>query len=105
MGGGDHGRLGAGPDPILDERLPLLVVAIVFVFAIFGVRFFQLQILRGEELKGVAQGNALGQGDAAAQESEDNDGAYHEADAAHLHERQQNDLAKQRQVLAGGDDG
>jgi penicillin-binding protein 2 len=59
MAGGDHGRLGAGPDPILDERLPLLVAVIVVVFAIFGVRFFQLQILRGEEFKGVAQGNAV----------------------------------------------
>jgi penicillin-binding protein 2 len=59
MAGGDHGRLGAGPDPILDERLPLLVAAILVVFVIFGVRFFQLQILRGEELKGIAQGNAV----------------------------------------------
>ena len=59
MGGGDHGRLGAGPDPILDERLPLLVALILVVFVTFGVRFFQLQILRGEELKGVAQGNAV----------------------------------------------
>ena len=59
MGGGDHGRLGAGPDPILDERLPLLVVTILLVFAIFGVRFFQLQILRGEEFEGIAQGNAV----------------------------------------------
>jgi penicillin-binding protein 2 len=59
MAGGDHGRLGAGPDPILDERLLLLIAAIVVVFAIFAVRFFQLQILRGEEFKGVAQGNAV----------------------------------------------
>lgn len=59
MGRNDHGRIGAGPDPILDERLPLLIAAIVFVFAIFGVRFFQLQILRGEEFRGVAQGNAV----------------------------------------------
>ena len=59
MGGGDHGRLGAGPDPILDERLPLLVALILLVFVAFGVRFFQLQILQGEELKGVAQGNAV----------------------------------------------
>ncbi len=59
IGGNDHGRLGAGPDPILDERLPFLVAAILFVFAIFGMRFFQLQILRGEEFRGVAQGNAV----------------------------------------------
>jgi penicillin-binding protein 2 len=59
MAGSDHGRLGAGPDPILDERLPLLVAAMLAVFVVFGVRFFQLQILRGEELKGIAQGNAV----------------------------------------------
>jgi len=59
MAGGDHGRLGAGPDPILEERFTLLVAAMLFVFLIFGVRFFQLQILRGEELKGIAQGNAV----------------------------------------------
>jgi penicillin-binding protein 2 len=59
MAGGDHGRLGAGPDPILDERFTLLVAAMLVVFLIFGVRFFQLQILQGEELKGVAQGNAV----------------------------------------------
>ncbi len=59
MAGSDHGRLGAGPDPILEERFTLLVAAMLFVFLIFGVRFFQLQILRGEELKGIAQGNAV----------------------------------------------
>ncbi len=59
MGVGDHGRLGAGPDPILEKRLPLLVAVILLVFGIFGVRFFQLQILRGEELGGIAQGNAV----------------------------------------------
>jgi penicillin-binding protein 2 len=59
IGGGDHGRLGAGPDPVLEERLPFLLALILLVFAAFGVRFFQLQILRGEELKGIAQGNAV----------------------------------------------
>jgi penicillin-binding protein 2 len=59
IGGGDHGRLGAGPDPILEERLPFLVVLILLVFGVFGVRFFQLQILRGEELNSIAQGNAV----------------------------------------------
>src|SRR5262245_55798133 len=55
----DHGRLGAGPDPILEERLPYLVAVMLLVFGIFGVRFFQLQILRGEELQGIAKGNAV----------------------------------------------
>jgi len=59
MGMGDHGRLGAGPDPILEERIPYLVAVILLVFGIFGVRFFQLQILRGEELEGIAKGNAV----------------------------------------------
>jgi penicillin-binding protein 2 len=59
MGTGDHGRLGAGPDPILEERLPYLVAVILLVFGLFGVRFFQLQILRGEEFRGFAQGNAV----------------------------------------------
>jgi penicillin-binding protein 2 len=57
--GGDHGRIGAGPDPVLEERLALLVALILLVFGVFGVRLFQFQILRGEELKGIAQGNAV----------------------------------------------
>jgi penicillin-binding protein 2 len=59
IGGRDHGRLAAGPDPVLEERLPLLVAAMLLVFAVFGVRLFQLQILRFEELRGIAQGNAV----------------------------------------------
>ena len=34
MAGGDHGRLGAGPDPILEERFTLLVAALtLMIFA------------------------------------------------------------------------
>ena len=58
-GGGDHGRIGAGPDPILEARLPFLVVAILLVFGLFGVRFFQLQIVQGQEFRGIAEGNAV----------------------------------------------
>jgi penicillin-binding protein 2 len=43
-----RGRLGAGVDASVEERLPLLMVVILLVFGAFVVRLFQLQIIMGE---------------------------------------------------------
>jgi penicillin-binding protein 2 len=43
-----RGRLGAGVDASVEDRLPLLVVVILLVFGAFIVRLFQLQIIMGE---------------------------------------------------------
>jgi len=43
-----RGRLGAGVDPNVEERLPFLMVVILLVFGAFIVRLFQLQIIMGE---------------------------------------------------------
>jgi penicillin-binding protein 2 len=51
--------LGAGPDASIESRLPFAIGIIVLVFGVFVVRLFQLQILQGEELEGIAQGNAV----------------------------------------------
>ncbi len=57
--GSPGGRLGAGPDASIESRLPFVIGIIVFVFIVFVVRLFQLQILQGEELEGIAEGNAV----------------------------------------------
>ena len=59
MQGSPGGRLGTGPDASIESRLPFAVGIIVLVFGVFVVRLFQLQILQGEELEGIAQGNAV----------------------------------------------
>jgi penicillin-binding protein 2 len=43
-----RGRLGAGVDAGVEERLPLLMILILLVFLAFIVRLFQLQIIMGE---------------------------------------------------------
>jgi penicillin-binding protein 2 len=53
------GRLGAGPDTSVNDRLPYVVTLIALVFLVFLLRLFQLQILQGEEFAGIAQGNAV----------------------------------------------
>jgi penicillin-binding protein 2 len=53
------GRLGASPESSIEGRLPVVAALIVLVFAAFGLRLFQLQILQGEELSGIAKGNAV----------------------------------------------
>jgi len=57
--GSPGGRLGAGPDASIESRLPFVIGIIVLVFGVFVVRLFQLQILEGEELRGIARGNAV----------------------------------------------
>lgn len=61
IGGGDAGRgsrLGSGPDASIEGRLLLAAVLMVLVLLAYAVRLFQLQILQGEEFRGIAQGNA-----------------------------------------------
>ena len=43
-----RGRLGAGVDASVEDRLPFLVIVILLVFGAFIVRLFQLQIIMGE---------------------------------------------------------
>jgi penicillin-binding protein 2 len=43
-----RGRLGAGVDASIEERLPFLMIVILLVFGAFIVRLFQLQIIMGE---------------------------------------------------------
>jgi penicillin-binding protein 2 len=43
-----RGRLGAGVDASVEERLPLLMILILLIFLAFIVRLFQLQIIMGE---------------------------------------------------------
>jgi penicillin-binding protein 2 len=57
--GSSGGRLGAGPDASIEGRLPAVIGIIMLVFGVFVVRLFQLQILQGEELEGIAEGNAV----------------------------------------------
>ena len=52
-------RLGAGTDNSVELRLPLVIGVIVLIFGIFVLRLFQLQLLQGEEMKGIAHGNAV----------------------------------------------
>ena len=61
MSGGAGARLGTGPDGAIEDRLPFLVGLVLLVFALFGLRLFQLQILQGEEFEGIAKGNAVRQ--------------------------------------------
>jgi penicillin-binding protein 2 len=43
-------RLGAGVDAAIERRLPFVAAFMVFVFCIFFVRLFQLQLIEGEQL-------------------------------------------------------
>jgi penicillin-binding protein 2 len=55
---GRGGRLGSGPDASIEGRLPLAAALMLLVLVSYAVRLFQLQILQGEEFRGIAQGNA-----------------------------------------------
>jgi penicillin-binding protein 2 len=52
-------RLGGGVDSSIERRMPVVIGMILLVFALFVIRLFQLQVLQGEEMKGIAQGNAV----------------------------------------------
>ena len=56
---GARARLGSGPEVSIDNRLPFLMGVVLLAFGIFVLRLFQLQVLQGEELQGIAQGNAV----------------------------------------------
>jgi len=53
------GRLGAGVDSSVVNRLIFIAVFIVLVFAVFGVRLFQLQVVEGEDLGNRARRNSV----------------------------------------------
>ena len=57
--GSPGGRLRAGPDASIESRLPFAIGIMLLVFGVFVVRLFQLQILQGKELEGIAEGNAV----------------------------------------------
>jgi penicillin-binding protein 2 len=57
--GGQGRRLGAGVDPAVEERVPLLAVLMLLVFAVFAVRLFQLQIIESDALRLRSQRNSV----------------------------------------------
>ena len=60
IGGSERGaRLGSGPDTSIEGRVFFVSGLILLVFGLFVVRLFQLQIVQGEELEGIAQGVSL----------------------------------------------
>jgi penicillin-binding protein 2 len=52
-------RLGAGVDPAVEARLPLLAVLIILAFVVFAVRLFQLQIIESADLRLRSQRNSV----------------------------------------------
>jgi len=59
IGSAHDGRLGAGDEAFLARRVALLAIGIAFVFALFGVRLFQLQIIEGADLRTRSELNAV----------------------------------------------
>jgi len=57
--GGPGRRLGAGVDPAVEGRLPLLAALIILAFAVFAVRLFQLQIIESADLRLRSQRNSV----------------------------------------------
>ena len=53
------GRLAAGVDPSIVNRLIFIAVVIVLTFTVFGVRLFQLQVIEGEDLGNRARRNSV----------------------------------------------
>jgi penicillin-binding protein 2 len=53
------GRLAAGVDPSIVNRLIFIAVVIVLTFIVFGVRLFQLQVIEGEDLGNRARRNSV----------------------------------------------
>jgi penicillin-binding protein 2 len=53
------GRLGAGVDSSVVNRLIFIAVFIVLIFAVFVVRLFQLQVVEGEDLGNRARRNSV----------------------------------------------
>ena len=53
------GRLGAGIDSSVVNRLPIVMGIIVLAFAVFVVRLFQLQVIQSEDLGNRAKRNSI----------------------------------------------
>ena len=53
------GRLATGVDPSIVNRLIFIAVFVALIFAIFGVRLFQLQVIEGEDLGNRARRNSV----------------------------------------------
>ncbi len=53
------GRLAAGVDLSIANRLIFIAVVIVLTFGVFGVRLFQLQVIEGEDLGNRARRNSV----------------------------------------------
>jgi len=53
------GRLATGVDPSIVNRLIFIAAFIVLIFALFGVRLFQLQVIEGEDLGNRARRNSV----------------------------------------------
>ncbi len=51
IGRDSRGRLGAGVDPEIERRIPLLAGVIVLTFAVFLGRLFQLQLVQTDDLR------------------------------------------------------
>jgi penicillin-binding protein 2 len=53
------GRLGAGLDAAIERRLPFVAAFMIFVFCVFFVRLFQLQLIEGEQLGRLSANNSV----------------------------------------------
>jgi len=53
------GRLGAGLDAAIEQRLPMLAAFMILVFGLFALRLFQLQIIEGERLGRLSTRNSV----------------------------------------------
>jgi penicillin-binding protein 2 len=53
------GRLGAGLDPAIENRISFVAGFMIIIFAIFGLRLFQLQIVEGEQFGRLSLKNSV----------------------------------------------
>jgi len=58
-GGGHDGRLGGGDEAFLARRVVVLGILISFVFSLFAVRLFQLQVIEGAALSTRSEKNRV----------------------------------------------
>lgn len=57
--GFQDGRLGTSDDPTIERRIVFVAACMSAVFALFGLRLFQLQILEGANLSKVSKNNSV----------------------------------------------
>jgi penicillin-binding protein 2 len=53
------GRIGQGVDAAIERRLPFVAAFMIFVFGVFVVRLFQLQLIEGERLGRLSANNSV----------------------------------------------